>query len=131
MDSKLRAELIRQGNAAFDEKDLKRARECFVKANYRDGLIRLGDHYMYERRLPLLAYGYYKKAGDQVKLEDLHRRMLGALSEWIGKDRFKEGALGAPTGTRRTLQVEPDGMIAVPVSPDLKKMALQILEKKS
>lgn len=89
MDSKTRIELIRQGNEAFNAGDYPRARDLFTRASYSDGLIRLGDHYMYERRLPLLAYGYYRRAGATDKINDLHRRMVGAISAWIGSDKLK------------------------------------------
>ena len=49
-----RADLIRRGNAAFNAGDYPQARDLFTKAGYKDGLIRLDDYYMFERRLPLL-----------------------------------------------------------------------------
>lgn len=111
MDSKTRIELIRQGNEAFNAGDYPKARDLFTRASYSDGLIRLGDHYMYERRLPLLAYGYYRRAGATDKINDLHRRMVGAISAWIGSDKLKPefqasmvgmapGAAGSPTNPR-------------------------------
>ena len=68
MDSKERAALIREGNAAFNDADYPKARELYLKCDYKDGLIRLGDYYMYEKKLPILAYGYYKKAGHTQKM---------------------------------------------------------------
>lgn len=61
MDSKERAQLIREANTAFNAGDIRKARELFLKTDYKDGLIRLGDHFMYDRKLPMLAFGYYKK----------------------------------------------------------------------
>lgn len=49
MDSRERAETIRQGNRAFNEGDIRKARDLFIKAEYKDGLVRLGDHFMYEK----------------------------------------------------------------------------------
>lgn len=95
---------------------------------------------MYERRLPLLAYGYYKKAGAKNKISDLHRRMIGAIGEWVGKDKIKEESLrelglgnfrsAAPekSGTA-AMKPDGDGMIPVPVSPILREAAKKILEK--
>ncbi|MDH5657652.1 MAG: hypothetical protein OEZ34_17185, partial [Spirochaetia bacterium] len=71
MDSRQRAELIRKGNEAFNSGDYPLAKKLFLQSQYKDGLIRLGDYYMYEKRLPLLAYGYYQKAGATSKIEDL------------------------------------------------------------
>jgi hypothetical protein len=133
MDSKLRAEIIRQGNEAYNNKDYKKAKECFYKTDYKDGLIRLGDYYMYERRLPLLAYSYYKKAGAIDKIQDIHKRMIYALGEWIGRDKIKEETL--PGGAARvaqsdSFQKDDDGMIPVQVSPALREAALKILQKR-
>lgn len=151
MDSSLRAEKIREGNRAFNEGDYPRARELFTQAQYNDGLIRIGDYYMYDRRLPLLAYGYYKKAGDQKKIDDLHRRMIGALGTWLGKDKIREesrrkfglggGAETAPEFAVGDLvdapapvldyeAVDADGMIPIAVAPSLREVALSILEKR-
>ena len=130
MDSSVRADLIRKGNAACNEGNYAVAREHFTKADYASGLIRIGDHYMYERRLPLLAYGYYKRAGAKDKIEDLHRRMVGALGAWLGRDSLREDSsrllfpsTAAPSASHR----DTDGMIPVPVNPLLREAALKIL----
>lgn len=155
MDSRTRIELIRQGNEAFNAGDYPKARDLFTRASYSDGLIRLGDHYMYERRLPLLAYGYYRRAGATDKINDLHRRMVGAISAWIGSDKLKPefqaelaglasagagtpenagsranaGAPGGATsrGQRQYVNTDSDGMVRVPVNTDLLKQARNIL----
>ena len=131
MDSSQRAEIIRKGNRAFNEGDYRTARELFSRADYKDGLIRIGDYYMYDRRLPLLAYGYYKKAGAQTRIEDLHRRMIGALGEWIGRDKIKTESLQTlgMTGPKRDYDMDTDGMIHVPVANELRQAALQILQR--
>jgi hypothetical protein len=132
MKPEQRAALIREGNQAFNEKDYSKARELFIKSEYHDGLIRLGDYYMYDRRLPLLAYGYYKKANATAKVEDIYRRMIGALGEWLGRDKIKEESrksLGLD-GHRPILPVatpDQEGMVAVPVSPLLREAAKKIL----
>lgn len=128
MDSTERAELIRKGNAAFNAGDYTAARELFTKAAYASGLIRIGDHYMYDRRLPLLAYGYYKRAGARDKIDDLHRRMVGALGTWLGRDKLKQepAALLFPSATSPQ---DSEGMIAVPVNALLRETALKILSR--
>lgn len=132
MDSGVRAELIRRGNAAFNEGDYHKAREFFTKAKYSAGLIRIGDYYMYERRLPLLAYGYYRRAGAQAKIDDLQRRMIGAFAEWVGRDKLKpesqamlQGTGVAPAASAPT--PDADGQIPVTVNPLLMETALKIL----
>lgn len=131
MEPGLRAEFIRKGNQAFNEGDYGRARELFTKAAYKDGLIRLGDYYMYEKRLPLLAYGYYKRAGANAKIEDLHRRMVLALGAWLGRDKIREESLkslGIGGTPANNAEPDDDGMIPIQVSPVLREAALKILE---
>lgn len=123
-----RIELIRKGNEAFNKGDYSLARDCFLKAGYGDGLIRLGDYYMYEKRLPLLAYGYYKKAGARDRIEDLHRRMVAALGAWIGQDKLKPEFQNRQHA--RYVGTDADGMVRVPVSGDLLRRARQILDSK-
>lgn len=125
-----RIELIRKGNEAFNNGDYSLARDCFIKAGYGDGLIRLGDYYMYEKRLPLLAYGYYRKAGASDKIEDLHRRMVSALGEWIGQDKLKPEFRARNHPQARYVGTDADGMVRVPVSDDLMRRARQILDSK-
>lgn len=122
MDSKERAALIREGNEAFNNEDYPKARQLFLKAEYKDGLIRLGDYYMYEKKLPMLAYGYYKKAGYQQKIDEIFQRMIFALSQWIGKDKFK------PTSpvAQDPKPLDPNDF---QVHPILKNKALEILKK--
>ncbi len=130
MDIKLRAQLIREGNQAFNAGDIRKAREIFLKTGYQDGLVRLGDHFMYDRRLPMLAFGYYKKAGRQDKVDEIFQRMVMALSEWLGKDKFKVNpvtrapqAIAANEETPRK-ELNPDDFS---IHPILKAKALEIL----
>jgi len=122
MDAKQRASLIREGNAAFNSGDIRKAREVFLATGYQDGLLRLGDHFMYEKKLPMLAYGYYKKAGRQDKVEEIFQRMIFALSEWLGKDKMK---------VQPPKEAKPVSPEDFQVHPILKAKALEILGKKS
>ncbi|MBK6606552.1 MAG: hypothetical protein IPO06_05815 [Leptospiraceae bacterium] len=122
MDSKERAALIREGNAAFNDADYPKARELYLRCDYKDGLIRLGDYYMYEKKLPILAYGYYKKAGHTQKIDEIFQRMLYALGTWIGMDKFK--IKEAPATNDKPLS--PDDFT---VHPILKAKAMEILQK--
>ncbi|MEM7180364.1 MAG: hypothetical protein AAF518_05600 [Spirochaetota bacterium] len=122
MDSKQRAQLIREANEAFNSEDYDKARKLYLQTNYREGLIRMGNYYMYDRRLPMLAYNYYKQAGLQEKVDEIFQRMLMALSEWIGKDKFK---IQQPVAQEST-PVSPSDF---QVHPILREKALEILQK--
>ena len=84
-----RAELIRKGNQEFNKlreewswETLKQATELFSAANYQDGLLRIADYLYFERKLPLLAVSYYKKAGTQggqKRISEIKNRMFLAI----------------------------------------------------
>ncbi|MCC5813752.1 MAG: hypothetical protein JJT78_03275 [Leptospira sp.] len=141
MDSKTRSQLIREGNAAFNDRDIRKARELFLKTDYKDGLVRLGDYFMYDRNLPMLAFGYYKKAGMQSKVDEIFQRMIFALSTWIGRDKFKSPSPQKPANNSE-IQLEDEkgqnqinGKSLNPddfrVHPILKAKALEILANQS
>jgi hypothetical protein len=67
MDSKERAALIREGNAAFNDADYPKARELYLKCDYKDGLIRLGDYYMYEKKAPDSSLRLLQKSRSYTK----------------------------------------------------------------
>ncbi|TGL52303.1 hypothetical protein EHQ59_09660 [Leptospira kemamanensis] len=131
MDSKERAHLIREGNTAFNAGDIRKARELFLKTDYKDGLIRLGDHFMYDRKLPMLAFGYYKKAGRQDKVDEIYQRMVYALSVWLGRDKWKTPSPANQTNDSaradKQSTLNPDDF---KVHPILKAKALEILSSK-
>ncbi|MBM9500774.1 hypothetical protein JWG44_11000 [Leptospira sp. 201903071] len=128
MDPRERAETIREGNRAFNEGDIRKARDLFIKADYKDGLIRLGDHFMYEKKMPLLAYGYYKKAGYQKRIDEIFQRMMWALSQWIGADKFK-ATPADPLQSGESSSSFPDPS-EFQIHPILRQTALDILKKK-
>jgi hypothetical protein len=128
MDSKLRAQLIRDGNTAFNDGDIRKARELYLKTDYKDGLVRMGDYFMYDRRLPMLAFGYYKKAGMQSKVDEIFQRMIYALSEWIGRDKFKMPKSASANQEISKKELNPDDFT---VHPILRAKALEILGNKS
>jgi hypothetical protein len=129
MTPKEKVELIRQGNQAFNEKHMRKARECFLKAEYKDGLGRMGDFYFYEKRLPMLAYGYYKKAGMDHKVQEIFYRMVAALSQWIGKDKVKPKALETliPNRPQTSGILSQEPMVEIKFHPLLKETAMKIL----
>ncbi len=131
MDPSLKAQLIREGNQAFNTKDFQKAKKLFVQTRYQSGLIRIGDYYMYDKRLPLLAYGYYKLAGAKAKIEDLHRRMVTALAQWLGLDKIRPEYQEQLSSQKKKAEytVDQTGMIPVPVSPLLRGKAKAILGK--
>ena len=114
------------------KKILKKAAEYFTITLYKDGLERLGDYYMYEKSLPLLAFSYYKKAGNQAKIDDISKRMVNALAEWLGRDKLKpefvKGHTFTSNYTKKIVNLNSDGMIPIQVDNNLRNKAKSILE---
>ncbi|MBN1500299.1 MAG: hypothetical protein JW982_09090 [Spirochaetes bacterium] len=120
MDSKDRAALIRKGNELFNAGKLLQAEEIFVKTGYKDGLIRIGDYFYYDRKQPLYAYKYYKLAGCSGKISEIFDRMVFALNEMIHEDDEKNPDL--PEERKIHLEVPK-------VHPKLKILAEEILRR--
>lgn len=87
MDEKERAALIRKGNAAFNEGDIELAIKVFKATGYKDGLIRLGDYFFYEKEQPLIAYGYYRRAGDTKMIDRMSEAFSFALNCWLHDEK--------------------------------------------
>lgn len=90
MDGKERAELIRQGNVFFNERKIKEAIVLFVRANYKDGLARVGDYFWHEKKEPVKAIQFYKKANHQKALDLLYRQMAYTLQKMLYVDDLAE-----------------------------------------
>ena len=118
MDKKERAALIRKGNELFNKGEVEAAVKIFLKTDYKDGIIRTGDYYFYEKKQPLLAFKFYKKANVQEKVNEIFERMVYALGRWIGEDKLKQQPAEKKEPSRE-------------VSPILKKAAEDILKKNS
>jgi hypothetical protein len=117
MDKKERIALIRKGNEFFNKGDIDNAIKIFIKTDYRDGLVRTGDYYYYDKRQPIMAFKFYKKAGANDKVNEIFERMISALGKWIGDKDGKSGKESA------------EQSITVNVAPSLKKTAEEILKK--
>ena len=110
MDDKQRVGIIRRGNELFNSGEVEKAAVLFEKTMYIDGLIRVGDYYFFDRKLPLNALRYYRISGRKDMVDQINDRMLFALSQWI--------KAGIP------LKLPP-----LKVSPKLKMAAEEILKK--
>jgi hypothetical protein len=65
-----KVKLNRKGNELFNGGDIEAARRIFQTTGYSDGLIRVGDRYMAERR-PIDALKMYRLARDEKRSESL------------------------------------------------------------
>jgi hypothetical protein len=65
-----KVKLNRRGNELFNLGDLEAARRIFQTTGYSDGLIRVGDRYLADKR-PLDALKMYRLARDDKRTEKL------------------------------------------------------------
>jgi hypothetical protein len=65
-----KVKLNRKGNELFNSGDVEAARRIFQTTGYSDGLIRVGERYMAERR-PIDALKMYRLAKDDRRAEGL------------------------------------------------------------
>jgi hypothetical protein len=70
IESDRKVKLNRRGNELFNSGDIEAARRIFQTTGYSDGLIRVGERYMAERR-PIDALKMYRLARDEKRSESL------------------------------------------------------------
>ena len=118
MNEKERVALIRKGNELYNDGKIEDAIKIFTATGYKDGLTRVGDLFYFDKKMPLIAYKYYKLAGRKDRINDIFMRMIFALQNLV-----KAGDGDAlPPAPKLTLP-EPK------VSPKLKIAAEEILRK--
>jgi hypothetical protein len=83
-----RTSLVRKGNELFNQGDIATARKIFITTGYKDGLIRLGDHY-YRKKQVLEAFRMYQAASYKGSVNTMIEKMAMIIKSWL-KDK-KEG----------------------------------------
>lgn len=83
---KERLQLIRHGNELFNRGEIEKAARIFITTSYKDGLIRIGDYYYFERKEPLKAFKYYLEAKYEKRINELTERMARVLKRWLNED---------------------------------------------
>ena len=81
--------LIRKGNEIFNSGDVEKAARIFTTTAYKDGLIRVGDYYYFERKDILKALHYYIEAHYEKRIREVTERIAGVIKKWLGE--AKEG----------------------------------------
>jgi len=90
LNHKERLLLIRKGNEFFNRGEIEKAARIFITTSYKDGLIRVGDHYYFDRKNPLKALNYYLKAGYEKRIKELTEKMAMVLKKWLKEDGDKK-----------------------------------------
>ena len=77
-----RIALIRKGNDLFNQGRFDLAKKVFLTAGYNDGLVRLGDRYMEEKK-PLEAFRMYWLAQHAAKRDHFVEKMSLVIKRWL------------------------------------------------
>ncbi|MCX8057964.1 MAG: tetratricopeptide repeat protein [Spirochaetes bacterium] len=81
---------IRKANELFNKKDYINAEKLFKLTKYIDGLIRLGDLYLFKKGNILKALELYKFANYQKRIDETCILIAKILSNWIKQDKHIE-----------------------------------------
>ncbi|MBA7651259.1 hypothetical protein ES703_59076 [subsurface metagenome] len=84
---KERIVLIRKGNELLNKGDIEKAAKIFVTTSYKDGLIRIGDYYYFDKKNPFKALHFYLEAKYEKRIRELTERMAIILKKWINEDK--------------------------------------------
>jgi hypothetical protein len=87
---KERITLIRKGNELFNRGDIDKASKIYVTTAYKDGLIRVGDYYLFEKKDALKALYYYLEAKYEKRIRELSERIAFVLKKWLREDTHKK-----------------------------------------
>lgn len=79
--------LIRKGNELFNGGEIEKAARIFAATAYKDGLIRVGDYFYFDKKNPLKALEYYREAKFEKRIKELSERIVMVLKKWLSEDR--------------------------------------------
>jgi hypothetical protein len=85
VDSKTRALLIRKGNEFFNSRNIEASERIFVAVDYKDGLIRLGDHYLENKNIYKACEMYYMSENSSV-IEAFLEKSAKIIEKWLKED---------------------------------------------
>ena len=78
--------LIRKGNEFFNKGEIEKAAKIYVTTAYKDGLIRIGDHYWFEQKNPLKALHFYIEAQYEKRIREITERIAAIVKKWMRED---------------------------------------------
>ncbi len=83
-----KAQLNRRGNELFNKGEIETARRIFQTTGYSDGLIRVGDRYLADKK-PVEALKMYWLAKDEKRKESLISMAALAIQNLIKEEEAK------------------------------------------
>jgi hypothetical protein len=86
VESDRKVKLNRKGNELFNRGEVETARRIFQTTGYSDGLIRVGDRYLAERK-PVDALKMYWLAKDERRTEELIGKMALVIQNLLNEEK--------------------------------------------
>ena len=112
--------LARKGNEYFNNGNVAEAIKFFVKAGYRDGIMRVADYYYFDKKQPLIALKFYKMINRKDRVDEIFARMMFALNKML-----KSSPEAAAQG--ETVENNSNEEIEIKIHPKLKILAEEII----
>jgi hypothetical protein len=85
-DSAKRAKLIRKGNELFLSGDIETAKKIFITVDYKDGLVRLGDHYLKINDIYKSAEMYFMSE-NKSKIDTFCKKCALVIEKFLKEDK--------------------------------------------
>jgi len=120
MNDEEKVALSRKGNEYFNNGNITEAIKFFVKAGYKDGIMRVADHYYFDKKQPLIALKFYKMINRKDRIDEIFARMMFALNKMLSSkpETKSESETGA---------ISSNEEIEVKIHPKLKLLAEEII----
>ena len=112
--------LARKGNEYFNNGNIADAIKFFVKAGYRDGIMRVADYYYFDMKQPLVALKFYKMINRKDRVDEIFARMMFALNKMLSPESKKDTEA-------QSAEVSSNEEIEVKIHPKLKILAEEII----
>jgi hypothetical protein len=86
VDPSTRVKLIRKGNEFFSDGKIEQAEKIFVTVDYKDGLVRLGDHYLAKNDLVKSAEMYFLSE-NRSKIDAFCKKSALIIEKMLKEDK--------------------------------------------
>lgn len=116
MDQNERVLLIRKGNELYNQKKYDEAIKLFLKADYKDGIMRVADYYYYDMKQPLAALKFYRLINRKDRIDEINARIMYAFNRMLSEASVKKDE-----------SINTNEEIEVKVHPKLKILAEEII----
>jgi hypothetical protein len=119
MNDEEKVALSRKGNEFFNNGNMTEAIKYFVKAGYKDGIMRVADFYYFDKKQPLVALKFYKMINRKDRIDEIHARMMFAFNKMLKSAKEEAEPESAADQSNEEIEVK--------IHPKLKILAEEII----